>query len=73
MIEFPLDKNNRTEHRKCNGINYLFEFMQDGWIAIWKNIENLQFVPMIQAKTVEKAEDWIYMRASTDMPLGKLV
>ena len=47
-----------TEAHRANGINYLFETMEDGWIAIWRLVNNRP-VPVTQAKTKEKAIEYI--------------
>jgi hypothetical protein len=57
-----IDENNRIEHRRENGINYVYEFLADDWIAIYENIDGLPLRPIIQACNVANADEYIYMR-----------
>ena len=68
-----VDKNNRTETRYANGIDYIYEFLSDGWIAIWKFIDGLPWIPVIQAMNVEKADAYIHLTESVNFPLKRLV
>ena len=68
-----IDENNRTESRRSNGADYIYEFLADGWIAIWQYIDGLPWIPVIQAKTVEKADAYILFTEHVNFPLNKLV
>ena len=57
-----IDKNNRTESRRANGIDYLYEFLSDGWVAIYEYRDGLPLKPIIQACDTSKADDYIIMR-----------
>lgn len=57
-----IDEKNRTETRKANGIDYIYEFLQDGWIAIYEYRDGLPLLPLIQACNVEKADTYIALR-----------
>ena len=57
-----MDKNNRTESHSSNGISYVYEFLADGWIAIYEFRDGLPLKPIIQACNPEKADEYITMR-----------
>lgn len=57
-----IDKRNRTEARNANGIDYIYEYLQDGWIAIYEYRDGLPPLPVIQACNVIKADEYIALR-----------
>ena len=67
-----IDKNNRKEIRCSNGIDYVYEFLSDGWISIWEFIDGLPLIPVIQAKTIEKADEYICMREKVSFTMVRL-
>ena len=67
-----IDKNNTTESRYANGISYVYEFLADGWIAIYEFIDGLPLKPIIQACNSEKADDYIAMREPIPAGVQKL-
>lgn len=71
-MTFPIDANNRTESRRSNGIDYIYEFLEDGWIAIYKNIYG-RLSPVIQAKTIEKADEYIHFIEPAPIGMARLV
>ena len=54
-----IDKNNRTESRRANGIDYIYEFLSDGWVAIYEYRDGLPLKPIIQACCADKADEYI--------------
>ena len=68
-----IDKNNRTEPRYANGIDYIYEFLPDGWIAIYEYRDGLPLRPLIQACDVNKADDYIYLREPAPAGLRRLI
>ena len=61
-MNFMINPNNRTEPRRSNGIDYVFEFLEDGWIAIYEYVDGLPLKPIIQACNIAKAEEYIFLR-----------
>ena len=57
-----VDVNNRTESHSANGIDYIFEFMSDGWIGIYEFRDGLPWRPLIQACNPAKALEYITLR-----------
>lgn len=64
---------NRTESRYANGVDYIYEFLEDGWIAVYKFVGGLPWIPLIQAKTVDKADTYIAFREELSIPINKLI
>lgn len=62
-----------TERKYANGISYVFETMDDGWIGIYQVQEDLSLRPLIQACDEEKAMDWIVMREPVPCAVQQLV
>lgn len=68
-----INPKNRTETRRANNIDYIYEFLEDGWIAIYKFIDGLPWIPLIQAKTIDKADDYIALREEINVQINKIV
>jgi len=49
-----VNNDNRTEQRHSNGIDYIYEWLSDGWIAIYKLLNSGTLRPLIQALTEDK-------------------
>ena len=72
MLKFPLDARNCTETAYANGIDYTYEFLPDGWIAIWER-SNGVYRPIIQACNQDKADELISFREPVPCNVQKLV
>ena len=68
-----IDKNNRTESRRANSIDYIYEFLSDGWIAIYEYRDGLPPKPIIQACSTDKADEYIAMHEPVPAGVGRLV
>jgi len=69
MLKFPLNAKNRTEAAYANSIDYTYEYLPDGWIAIWERM-NGTCKPIIQACSKSKADEYINLREP--VPFGVL-
>lgn len=63
---------NRHTNRYANGINYRFEFEPDGWVSIYEQNAGGLPIPVIQACSLEKAEEYIYFRERPNVPIVRL-
>jgi len=72
MSKFPLNEKNRIEPAYANGINYTYEYLPDGWIAIWERAYGA-YKPIIQACNKLKADEFICLREPAPVGLAKLV
>lgn len=59
-------------NRSSNGINYLLVFEPDGWVSIYELNDGLPPTPVIQARSLEKAEEYIYFREPLNVPVTRL-
>lgn len=70
-------KNNAVsqDRRSCNGLDYVFVTMKDGWIGIFQynygNAENT-YAPLIQSADMPHAESYICMREAIPVPVRRL-
>ena len=56
-----------------NRISYKFVTMKDGWIAIFEYQHwNGQYIPLIQAKDIEHAESYCFMREPVTVPVNRI-
>lgn len=60
-----------TENKWCNGIEYIFGVMKDGWIAIFER-ERGRLTPLIQAADMPHALSWCNRRERVTVPLQEL-
>lgn len=51
-----------VQSRRANGINYIFEYLEDGWIAIYEYEDGVPPKPIIQACNIKKAEEYVCLR-----------
>lgn len=56
----------------CNGLDYIFCTMHDGWIAIFLDTDGI-YEPLTQAKTEKAALDYIELREAVNFPFQYLV
>jgi len=70
---FMVDENNRTENHRANGIDYVYEFLADGWIGIYEYRDGLPLRPIIQACNTDKANEYITMREPVSAGVQQLI
>jgi len=66
------DASRRQETKFANGITYVFEYLEDGWIAISEYNDGLPLKPLIQACNDDKAMEYITMREKLSFPIQRL-
>lgn len=67
-----INPKNHTESRRANGIDYIFEHLKDGWIAIYEYEDGLPPKPIIQACDIKKADEYICLREPVPSFLWKI-
>ena len=64
----------KEEVYSINGLDYKLIEEDDGWWSIYcYHIHRMEYVPVIQAKTLEKAKEYCDMREPITVPLKELV
>lgn len=58
-------------HYYINGINWKIIQEKDSWYSIYKIIDGKE-IPIIQAKDLKHAEEYIYKREVCNFPINKL-
>lgn len=57
----------------ANGIDYKFIREDDNWISIYKwDKLNFKWIPLIQAKNIEKAKNYCVLREELNIPVKKI-
>jgi hypothetical protein len=68
-----VDQANHTESHSANGLDYLYEFLADGWVAVYEYRNGLPLRPLIQACSREKADEYICLREPVPVGTKRLV